>query len=57
VSGLCTETALPSVTPLFAIADADVERGESCIGTMAWLFDMLEVVWAVAALLVGRVLT
>ena len=57
MSGLCTETALPSVTPPFAIADADVERGESRVGTMARLFDMLEVVWAVATLLVGRVLT
>ena len=43
--------------PPFAIVDADVECGESRVGTMAWLFDMLEVVWAVAALLVGRVLT
>jgi hypothetical protein len=43
--------------PPFAIVDVDVERGESHVGTMAWLFDMLEVMWAVTALLVDRVLT
>ncbi|KAF8482445.1 amine oxidase [Russula ochroleuca] len=56
VSGLRVAAALPDVAPPFAIADADVERGEPRVGTMARLFDVLEVVRAFAALLVGRVL-
>ncbi|KAH9993165.1 hypothetical protein BJV77DRAFT_1067314 [Russula vinacea] len=55
-SGLRAAAALPGVAPPFAIADADVERGEPRAGTMARLFDVLEVVRAFVALLVGRVL-
>jgi predicted NAD/FAD-binding protein len=55
-SGLRAAAALPGVAPPFAIADADVERGEPHVGAMARLFDVLEVVRAFAALLVGRVL-
>lgn len=55
-SGLRAAAALPGVAPPFAIADADVERGEPRAGKMARLFDVLEVVRAFVALLVGRVL-
>ena len=56
-SGLRAAAALPGVAPPFAIADADVERGEPRVDTMARLFDVLEVVRAFATLLVGRVLS
>ena len=55
-SGLRAAAALPGVTPPFAIADADVERGEPSVGALARLFDALEVIRAFAALLVGKVL-
>lgn len=55
-SGLRATAALPGVALPFEIADADVERGEPRVGAIALSFDMLEVVRAFAALLVGRVL-
>lgn len=55
-SGLRAAAALPGVTPPFAIADADVERGEPSVGALARLFDALEIIRAFAALLVGKVL-
>jgi predicted NAD/FAD-binding protein len=55
-SGMRAAAALADVVLPFEIADADVERGEPREGAMAWLFDVLEVVRAFAALLVGRVL-
>ena len=55
-SGLRAAAALPGVAPPFAIADVDVERGEPRAGAMARLFDVLEVMRAFAALLIGRVL-
>ena len=54
-SGLRATAALPDVAPPFAIADADVERGEPRMGAIALLFDVLEVARAFAALLVWRV--
>jgi predicted NAD/FAD-binding protein len=57
-SGLRAAAALPDVSPPFIITNADFERGKpfTTIMPVAWLFDLLEVVRAFAALLVGRVL-
>jgi predicted NAD/FAD-binding protein len=57
-SGLRAAAALPGIEPPFRITDADIERGEPFITVMpvARLFDVLEVVRAFTALLVGRVL-
>lgn len=54
-SGLRAAAALPGVSPPFTITNADFERGKP-FTTVAWLFDVLEVVRAFTALLVGRVL-
>jgi len=58
-SGLCAAAALPGVAPPFTIANADLERGKtfSTVMPVAWLFEVLEVVRAFTALLVGRVLS
>ena len=57
-SGLRAAAALPDVAPPFKIANADSERGKPFTAVMpvARLFDLLEVVRAFTALLVGRVL-
>jgi predicted NAD/FAD-binding protein len=57
-SGLRAAAALPGVEPPFRVKDADIERGEPVTTVMpvARLFDVLEVVRACTALLVGRVL-
>jgi predicted NAD/FAD-binding protein len=56
-SGLRAAAALPGVTPPFMITNADIERGKPfTVMPVAWLFDMLEVVRAISALLVGRAL-
>ena len=55
-SGLRAAAALPDVALPFAIADADVERGEPRVGAIALLFDVLEVARAFTAMLVGRFL-
>ena len=54
-SGLRAAAALPGVSPPFTITNADFERGKP-FTTVAWLFDVLEVVRAFTAVLVGRVL-
>ena len=58
-SGLRAAAALPGVAPPFTIANADLERGKtfSSVMPVAWLFEVLEVVRAFTALLVGRVLS
>ena len=57
-SGLRAAAALQGVSPPFMITDADFERGKpfTTVMPVAWLFDVLEVVRAFTALLVGRVL-
>jgi predicted NAD/FAD-binding protein len=56
-SGLRAAAALPGVEPPFRVTDADIERGEPfTVMPVARLFDVLEVVRAFTALLVGRVL-
>jgi len=57
-SGLRAAAVLPGVAPPFMITSADFERGKpfSTVMPVAWLFDVLEVVRAFTALLVGRVL-
>ncbi|KAI0250983.1 hypothetical protein BJV78DRAFT_516909 [Lactifluus subvellereus] len=56
-TGLRAAAALPGVALPFAIADADVERGEPRVGGgVARAFDVLEAVRACAALLVGGIL-
>jgi hypothetical protein len=54
-SGLYAAAALPGVAPPFAIADVDVERREPRAGAMARLFDVLEIVRALAALFIPLV--
>ena len=57
-SGLRAAAALPGVAPPFMITNADFERGKSLHTVMpvARLFDVLEVVRAFTAWLVGRIL-
>jgi predicted NAD/FAD-binding protein len=55
-AGLRAAAVLPGVKLPFAIADADVERGEPRAGAMARLFDVLDAVRAFVVFLVGRVL-
>jgi predicted NAD/FAD-binding protein len=55
-TGLRAAAALPGVALPFAIADADVERGEPRAGAIAYVFDVLEVLRAFIVLLVGRAL-
>jgi predicted NAD/FAD-binding protein len=57
-SGLLAAVDLPDVAPPFKITDADCERGEpfTYVMPVAWLFDVLELVRAFTALVVGRVL-
>lgn len=57
-SGLRAAAALPGVDPPFYIKDADIERGKpfTTVMPVARLFDVLEVMRAVTASLVGRVL-
>jgi len=55
-AGLRAAAALPGVALPFAIADADVERGEPRAGAMAYVFDVLEALRAFIVLLVERVL-
>ncbi len=57
-SGLRAAADLPGVAPPFTITDADSARGKPFTDVMpvAWLFDVLEVVRAFTALVVGRVL-
>jgi hypothetical protein len=56
VSGLLTTVAPPGVAQPFSIKDADMEREVPFVVAMAWSFDVLEVVHAFAALLVGKAL-
>ena len=56
-AGLRAAAALPGVALPFAIADADVERGEPRVSSkVARVFDVLEAARACAALLVGGIL-
>jgi predicted NAD/FAD-binding protein len=55
-AGLRAAAALPGIALPFAIADADVERGEPRAGTIAFVFDVLEALRALVVLLVARVL-
>ncbi len=57
-SGLRAAAALPDVSPPFMITIADFERGGpfTTVMLVGWLIDVLEVVRAFTALLVGRVL-
>jgi predicted NAD/FAD-binding protein len=55
-AGLRAAAALPGVALPFAIVDADVERGEPCAGTIAYVFDMLEALRALVVVVVARVL-
>jgi predicted NAD/FAD-binding protein len=55
-SGLHTAAALAGVIPPFEITDADAELREPRLGAMIFLFDMLEVMRAIAGLFFGRVL-
>jgi hypothetical protein len=57
-SGLRAAADLPGVEPPFMITNADVERGMpfTTVMPVAWLFDVLEVMRAFTALLVGKVL-
>ena len=55
-SGLRAAAALPGVAPPFTITDADDERGKPFTTPVAWLFDVLEVVRAFTASLIGTIL-
>lgn len=56
-AGLRAAAALPGVAPPFAIADADVVRGEPrVVRAVVSAFDVLEAARALVALLVGRVM-
>jgi predicted NAD/FAD-binding protein len=55
-AGLRAAAALPGVALPFAIADADVGRGEPRAGAIAYVFDVVEVLRAFIVFLVGRAL-